>query len=211
MLVLHGRRPRSSRALSSMRGGGVWRCGGLVALPVALCGALLVASAGRAPLAAQLMPPAITTASNGTRPLSPAGMAYYLRMKEGQLESMISFRDTHYPIDSMRKVVEATGVEWLVRLQQQEQYQRVRGLQIDPAGHIGVVAGQEAYAEAQVAARLATPGLRLQEKAVTLVKAIEAFASEHHPERLPIAERYLRQLDAWEIRPCYGAFGRGPI
>jgi hypothetical protein len=152
----------------------------------------LIVAGGERSAGAQLAPPVITSVSSGRPSLPPSSAAYHVRRKEGQLELMVSFRDKHYPIDSMMKIVEATSNEWLARLKQQQ----VKGLELSPSGRVGVVAGQEAYAHAQIAQRLATPGLSMQDKGHTLRLAVSAFTNENYPARLPIAERYLTQLDA---------------
>jgi hypothetical protein len=157
---------------------------------------LLTSGVGVIRLQAQLTPPVLITVSPGTRPVAPLGAKYHIGMKQEQLEAMVSFRATHYPIDSMRKVVEATGSQWVTRLQEPALADMMTDLQHDPAGGVGVSAAQEAYAHAQIAARLATPGLRMQDRAHTLRIAVRIFADKDYPERLPIAERYLRQLDA---------------
>jgi thiol-disulfide isomerase/thioredoxin len=72
----------------------------------------------------------------------------------------------------------------------------VKGLQLDPYGIISVNAHQEALAQQQIAARLTTPGLRLQDRAYTLYLAVLGFTNADVPERLPVAEKYLEQLDA---------------
>jgi hypothetical protein len=139
-----------------------------------------------------LTPPMIATVSPETRSVSAAEAQYHVAVKGGVLHAMVSFRDAHYPIDSMRRAVTAHASEWLTRLERSS----VRGLQRDPAGAVGVVAGHEAYAKTQIAERLATPRLPLADRAFTLFTAVSAFADRFHPERFPTAETYLTQLDA---------------
>jgi hypothetical protein len=159
-------------------------------------GGLLLSGATPSLLRAQLAPPVVVTTSPGTRPVAPVGAAYHVAVKERQLDQMVSFRDTHYPIDSMLKVIEALGTQWVTRLQQPSLKGVMTDLQHDPAGGVGMSAAQEAYAHAQIAARLAVPNLRMQDRAYTLQLAVLMFSNWRYPERLPTAERYLKQLDA---------------
>jgi len=100
--------------------------------------------------------------------------------------------DAHYPKDSLLTVTAARAQAWVVALQAVP----VQGIQIDPYGVISVMAKHDAFAEQQIAARLATSGLSFADRAFTLQMAVVAFTSADFPERLPIAERYLAQLDA---------------
>jgi thiol-disulfide isomerase/thioredoxin len=77
---------------------------------------------------------------------------------------------------------------------------------MDPYGMIAVGANQDALAEQQIAARLATPGLSFMDRAFTLRMAVQAFADSDIPSRLPIAEKYLAQLDALADAAGYWQF-----
>jgi hypothetical protein len=104
----------------------------------------------------------------------------------------VPYHRADVPWDSIRTVVAAEGRRWL----QVARQHHIRGLHLEPSGHVGVAAGDEAYAQAQIAARLATPGLSFGDRAFVLRTGVNAFADAQVPERLPIAERYLAQLDA---------------
>jgi hypothetical protein len=104
----------------------------------------------------------------------------------------VTFRSAHYPMDSIRSAVERSGAQWLSRVQAAP----IVGIQLDPSGKVGVAADREAYAQRQIATRLATSGLTLEDQAFALRTAVEAFSDMYAPERLPTAERYLVQLDA---------------
>jgi hypothetical protein len=128
-----------------------------------------------------------------TRPITAAEASAHTQAKV--LEAMVkavSYRSAHYPIDSIRAAVAVVGAEWLARLRQQP----VKGIQLDPSGRVGVGARQDAYAKAQIATRLATPALPVSDKAHALRTAVEAFGNFYTPERLPVAEAYLKDLDA---------------
>jgi hypothetical protein len=152
--------------------------------------------------AAQMTIPSIVTSANAsvdvTSPLraTPAMEAlYHVALKETFLEdqgAVVSFREARYPKDSIMQVVSSTGATWLARLQSHP----VQGIQHDAAVKVGVWANRDDYAKAQIAARLATPGLRPLDRAFTLYTAVSAFASADFPARLPAAEEYLAQLDA---------------
>jgi hypothetical protein len=92
----------------------------------------------------------------------------------------------------MRAAAAVSGARWLAKLRAQP----IRGIQLDPSGHVGVAAGQEAYAKSQIAVRLATPHLPFSDKAFTLLTAVDAFSDVYAPDRIPVAEAYLTQLDA---------------
>jgi hypothetical protein len=150
---------------------------------------LVVVSAG-----AQLTPPPITTKSNdnGGRPVSAAEAAHHVWIQDVRNDAAHSFRAKDYPIDSMHSVVAATGAHWLANLPKGS----VRGIQLDPSGRVDIAAKQEPYARQQIAERLATPGLSFDDKAYTLMTAVDGFSDYYYPERLPEAEAYLAKLDA---------------
>jgi hypothetical protein len=129
-----------------------------------------------------------------TRPLTASEAATLTMAARAKLSmEMISPRNGRYPVDSLRAGVAAAGKRWLATLQ----HQQVRGIQMDPFAHVSVMAEQETFAKAQIAARLATRGLSLTDKAHTLRMAVEAFGADpHSPDRLPVAEGYLKDLEA---------------
>jgi hypothetical protein len=103
-----------------------------------------------------------------------------------------SILDANYPKDSIRALVKQSAAQWSTHVQRNP----VHGMQLDSYGQVSVAAGQEALAQQQFSARLATPGLTLNDKAYTYMTAVFAFASEDKPEHLPVAERYLTALEA---------------
>src|SRR5438105_2197555 len=86
---------------------------GLVVFP------LLVMGSGITPAHAQFTVPVISTASTGARPVTAEEARYHVLTTRVELESAVSYRDAHYPIDSMLQVVSGTGAEWLTRLRAQ--------------------------------------------------------------------------------------------
>jgi hypothetical protein len=149
--------------------------------------------ASTTPLSAQLAIPAVPVLeADSVTFVSAAEMMNHIRLKESLLEHGISIRQLAYPKDSMLAVKVATAAGWLAQLKAQP----VHGTHLDPAGYVGANATDVAYAQAQIAERLATRGLTREERAFTLLAAVRAFANSHYPERLPAAEAYLRQLDA---------------
>src|SRR5688572_4463912 len=82
-----------------------------------------------APLHAQLSVPEVTMSGRGMteRIVSASEAAYYVTVERVKLDARLSFRQAHYPKDSMRAVVAVRAKEWLTRLQQHP----VRGIQLD--------------------------------------------------------------------------------
>jgi hypothetical protein len=124
--------------------------------------------------------------------LSAAEVAQRLRIKKAEVEAGIASSALTYPRDSMLAFVATTAAGWLTDLQKRP----IAGIQLDPAGRVGVVAKHESVAKAQLAERLATPGLPINDRAFTYLTATEAFTDWQYPERLPTAESYVQQLQA---------------
>jgi hypothetical protein len=99
------------------------------------------------------------------------------------------------PLDSMRAVMVARARRWIDSLMATGSPGRVRSFQRDAAGRVAVASEQDSVARRIIAARLAEPGLSLQDSAATYAMAVEAFTSGHVPERLRVAEGYLARLD----------------
>jgi len=82
---------------------------------------------------------------------------------------------------------------WVTQVRQSP----VGGLQLDPMGALAVAAGQDALAQQQFDARLATPHLSDADRAYTLLLATRTFgAKATDTVRMRIALGYLKQLDA---------------
>jgi len=156
---------------------------------------------------AQVAFPSFNSAPEGpaTAPqsVSAAEAEHHVWMKQELLNEAISFRDPHYPLDSLRRVVKSTAVDWSKSFKTTP----LSGLQHDAASRINIAAGQEDRADALIAERLAMRGMRVRDKAFTLATAVDELADFYRPERLPKAEEYLRQLDAlgdsaafWQIQ-----------
>jgi hypothetical protein len=80
---------------------------------------------------------------------------------------------------------------WVASLQRAP----VQGLQLDVMGRLAVVAEQDALARTQFEARLATPGLSVNDRAYTLLLAVRAFGRDgSHSARMRIAGEYLTRL-----------------
>jgi len=163
-----------------------------VAAHVRTAAALILAAGGTA-LHAQATVPSLTISGVQTPgiPVSAAEAAYHVGRQELLAESA-RILDADYPHDSVLAIGLRTANTWLVPLQSGT----VKGIQLDPAGHVHVAAGQEANAQQQIATRLATPGLSFNDRAYTYMSAALAFMSPDFPERLPIAERYVAALDS---------------
>lgn len=114
----------------------------------------------------------------------------------------VRFLGSQYPKDSLLTLAAKHAQAWIDQLQTAS----VKGLQYDPYGTLSVMANQDDLAQRQIATRLATPGLSLSDRAYTLRMAVRAFGDEHVPNRLPIAERYLTQLDALGTEAAFSQF-----
>jgi len=123
---------------------------------------------------------------------------------ERDLTSTMAMRvmSAHYPKDSMRAVAAARAEAWMTTLRATP----VTGIQVDPYSWIAVTANQDGVAQQQIAARLAIPGLSVPDRAYTLQHAVQVFADADVPSRLPIAEQYLKQLDALGTEAAYWQF-----
>jgi hypothetical protein len=115
-----------------------------------------------------------------------AGVAY------NRIFAGMSFRTDKIPRDSMLRVASDSAAIWATRLSATS----VRGMHIDAAGQLSVVARHDAIANRQVAKRLSTSNLSFDDKAFTYLTAVRTRSSPDYPERLHDAERYLKALDA---------------
>jgi len=144
---------------------------------------------------AQLLPPAVTV--DGPRHYDvqqfSADALANLTFEDMRADgTAIQFIRGYFPHDSLVQQSIARARVWMTTLHNNPRY----GLQLDASGKVAVRAQQEDVAEHDIATRLATPGLTLADRAFTLQMAVEAFTSTDFPARLPIAERYVAQLDA---------------
>jgi hypothetical protein len=166
-------------------------------------------SAGAHPARCQLLPPPVigATPSIAAREthfptVSAAEAEYHVDLQEVKLNRAVAFEQAHYPIDSMRAVVADAGARWLARVRMAP----VRGMQLDAAGRVGVAAGDDAYAQAQITARLKASPLSFDDSAFTYLTAVRAFANGRTPEQLRIAEEHMRGLDVLGNRAAYWRF-----
>jgi hypothetical protein len=153
---------------------------------------MLLLSAPRVPVYAQLAPPVLTVRSTGARPVTASEAAFHVLYQRSRLESAVSFRDRHYPIDSMLTAVSGVAMTWLGRFQQRP----VTGLQFEPAAGVGVRAKQDPYAKGEFATALTTRGRSVGDRSYTLFAAVAAYADWRHPDGLPTAEQYVTALAA---------------
>jgi len=126
-----------------------------------------------------------------------------LNVADAQAEqSVVAVTKAYYPKDSLRVNAEVRANEWLKSLPSSVAV----GLQRDPYGMIAVRARHDSVARRAFAAHLAAPGQTLADRAYTLALAATAFASADYPERLPIAEQYVAQLDSLGPDAAYWQF-----
>src|SRR5688500_3499024 len=97
-----------------------------------------------------------------------------------------------YLRDSVRMQISTRAATWIERIKKDP----VTGLQVEPMGRMLVVANRDEDARRYFNTRLDIKGLPLGDKIFSLMAAVTAFADPIQPDRLLIAESYLRRLDA---------------
>jgi len=107
--------------------------------------------------------------------------------------------------DGVPRLVSDTGAKTVLKrrltrwIDETTSMPSVTGLQLDAAGQLYAVAGQNDKARHAFDTRLATPSLSLADKAYTLFTAIAAFADGDDSTRMGIALDYLKRLDALDV------------
>jgi len=147
-----------------------------------------VASADAAPIIA-------LTGDHGTTDVPFATADQALAHARHHLEEMglaISIARPDYPFDSLRAVAANDARRLLADLGGRG----CSGIHLVPCAELYALAQEDDSAQAKFAARLATPGINVVDKAYTYGVAVNTFADYQRPARLPIAERYLAQLRA---------------
>jgi thiol-disulfide isomerase/thioredoxin len=142
-------------------------------------------------VAVHVPPVALTGLTGPALSLSAPEAVYHEIMDRIRVGTAIPMFRSDYPKDSVLSVNRTNAQRWFVRLRAGT----VRGLHIDSYGVISVAAGQEGIAQQHIAARLATAGLSVNDRAHTYLAAVTAFTDPNYPQRLPIAERYVEALD----------------
>jgi len=100
------------------------------------------------------------------------------------------------PAALLDSAIDARTRDWVVSLAKNA----VSGLQLDAMGELYVRAGEDERAQAQFAARLATPRLSIGDEVFTLAIATRTFGGNaSNQERMRIALRYLAELDALQL------------
>jgi hypothetical protein len=74
--------------------------------------------------------------------------------------------------------------------------QKIAGKQIDALAQLAVLGGNDQQGRDLFAKRLAEPNISVREKALALEAAVVSFADHDRADRGPIAEEYMKQLDA---------------
>jgi hypothetical protein len=128
----------------------------------------------------------------GARSVTANEAFFHVLRKRMEVESRVSFRDAHYPIDSMLANVATTAGGWLDRVRQHPP----AGIQLEAAGGMGGRARHLADAKTQFAAALAARNLSVADRGYTLAFAVATFADWRYPDDLPTAENYLKDLIA---------------
>jgi len=133
-----------------------------------------------------------------------AGQAIGMTATEGANDNLVweaterAQRDLKPPPPHYDDSVVTHGRTWVTSLQGTAQ----RGLQIDAMGVIAVRAGDDAAAQQQFAARLATPGLSIGDRAYTAYLAVKTFVRDPaNTARLEIARTYVTMLDTIPLTP----------
>jgi len=99
------------------------------------------------------------------------------------------------PTDSMHALVIARATQWLNVIRTLP----LTALTVNGASRVAVMAGQDSLAQAQIATRLATPGLSVADRGYTLLLATLAFTDTTQPSRLTTAEQYCAKLDSLPV------------
>jgi len=169
---------------------------------IALTGALSIS----VPLRAQITVPEVHIAGgNATSaeiPVSAAEAEYHVAVQGARIASASSATRLRAPEDSVRLAVLESAREWATRLTRTTP----RGIQLDPYSSVTANAKHDPLARQSIAARLATPGLSVNDKAYTYHAAVLAFTEAASPERLPVAEQYMTALDAMGTGPTVGFY-----
>jgi hypothetical protein len=124
--------------------------------------------------------------------VSATQAAAYVAMRAARLQAALPLLGGVDPKDTLRTIVTESAMQWRTRLEAKD----TRGIQQDFYSRLLLEANHPELAQQQLAARLATPGLSLADKAYTYFAGVVLFANAEYPERLPIAEQYLVALDA---------------
>jgi len=73
---------------------------------------------------------------------------------------------------------------------------KVSGKQLDALAQLAVLANNDQGGRDLFSKRLAEPGITVREKALAYAAAVQSFADHNKAERIPVAEDYLKALDA---------------
>jgi hypothetical protein len=175
---------------------GVWRCLEAQSVVAASEGPVVTVPASAAPEAGRftLTISPIPMASRGlsTRALTASEAAAQANQERMGKWGSLSWRSRHYAADSLRRATSETVQRWVGEVHPA----RAQGIHLDLGAALSVAMDDDAAAQAQIAERLATPGLSLSDKAYTLRRAVYTFCDNWAPQRLPVAEQYLQQLIA---------------
>jgi hypothetical protein len=147
-----------------------------------------------APLGAQQLtiPGADAATSSTTGTVTATEAAFRVRLAGIRATAAESYTSERSSDDSSARAVMTMARQWVARLRGSA----IRGIQRDPYGVLLVVARHDSLAHREIATRLATPGITVNDKAYTYLSAVNAFAINGVPERLPFAETYAAALDS---------------
>jgi len=173
---------------------------------IAMCLALVATPMmAQAPHASQAPSSAPITAAEQARGLSLYRLTG-LVSDDGQQHVTGRFRpngDLSEPNDKLDGMIAQRAKQWVASLTSDS----VKGIQQDPMGELFVATGHDEAAKQQFAARLATPGLSIEDKAYTLVLAVRVFGKEaDSAARMRTALEYLATLDALPRRVAFEQF-----
>jgi hypothetical protein len=155
-----------------------------------VCGTMAAPLVARAQVEAPALNFNMTASS--VVPLSAGEVAQHVRLTNVRIDDSVAYSQRSYPIERLLAQKTSAASQWLAGLRTRP----IKGIQLDAASVVSVNAGDEALAHAQIAERLATPGLSVTDRAFTYLTAVKAFANVHYPARLPAAEDYAKRLDA---------------
>jgi hypothetical protein len=158
------------------------------------CATFLAVTAVVGSAVAQVTVPDVPYAERARRatPITAAEATRHANAAYSRIFADVSFRADKVPQDSLLRVVSDSALIWATRLSATP----VRGIHLDAAGRLSTAARKDDVAKRQIAERLSTPGLSLEDKAFTYLNAVRTFSSPDYPQRHPDAEAYLKALDA---------------
>lgn len=134
----------------------------------------------------------LTLVAQATVPTTPRECVEELRAyRNAQIFSYGYFDAPYIPKKEINDKVSVKAKDCIDRFP----VDQVKGKQLDALASIFAIGLQDAKAEEIFAKRLGESDLSVRDKGLALAEAVRAFTDADHPERIPTAEKYMKQLD----------------